>query len=104
MLGTLDPTNFSSHMREGWEPCRLEDHPELKLAVDGDAAASGLVEIGGLVLCQMPTEMLEQRNEHYRSKANLQEKSVDENLMREEDPRMPLIRERKSKVSFGSGN
>jgi hypothetical protein len=104
MMGTLDPTNFSQHMREGWEPCRLEDHPELALAVDVDAQASGLVEIGGLVLCKIPTEMANQRKAHYNQRAQMQEKSVDENLMREEDSRMPLIRERKSSTSFGSGN
>mgnify|MGYP006284691991 FL=1 len=104
MLGTNDPTNFSRKVREGWETCRLEDHPELKLHVDEDAKASGLVEIGGLILCKMPTEMIEQRNDYYRRSSEAQVESVDNNFMRENDPRMPLFHDRKSKVSFGRGS
>jgi hypothetical protein len=103
MVGKSDPTNFSRKVREGWETCRLEDHPELALHVDGDAAASGLVEIGGLLLCKMPTEMVEQRNAYYNRTSQAQIESVDNNFMRENDPRMPLYNERKTSVSFGRG-
>lgn len=103
-LGVTDPTNFSRKVREGWETCRLEDHPEMQLHVDGDAAASGMVEIGGLILCKMPTEMIEQRNAYYRRSSEAQVESVDNNFMRENDPRMPLFRDRKSTVSFGRGS
>ena len=104
MLGANDPTNFSRKVREGWETCRLQDHPELALDVDPDAAASDLVEVGGLVLCRMPTEFVEQRNAHYRRSNKAQIDSVDNNLMRENDPRMPLFQERKTQVSFGHGS
>jgi hypothetical protein len=30
--------------------------------------------------------------------------SIDNNFLRENDPRMPLFKERQSKVTFGSGN
>jgi hypothetical protein len=104
MLGISDPTNFSRKVREGWETCRLEDHPELELHVDSDAASSGLVEIGGLILCKMPTEFVEQRNAYYNRTNQAQIESVDNNFMRENDPRMPLYKERKSQVSFGRGS
>lgn len=104
MLGVNDPTNFSRKVREGWETCRIEDHPELQLHVDEEAKASGLVEIGGLILCQMPTEMVQQRNAYYQRSTQAQVESVDNNFMRENDPRMPLFADRKSKTSFGKGN
>ncbi len=103
-LGVNDPTNYSRKVREGWETCRLEDHPELKLAVDEDAVSSGLVENGGLILCKMPTEMVQQRNAYYQRSSEAQVESVDNNFMRENDPRMPLFHDRKSKVSFGRGS
>ncbi len=103
-LGVSDPTNYSRKTREGWETCRLEDHPELMLALDQDAVSSGLVENGGLILCKMPTEMVEQRNAYYRRSTVAQVESVDNNFMRENDPRMPLFQDRKSKVSFGRGS
>lgn len=103
MSGVSDPTNVSKSLREGWEPCRLEDHPELKLAVDKDAVASGMVEVGGLILCKLPSEMWSQREKYYSSQASEQMESVDAQLDRENDPRMPMFRDRQSKVTFGNG-
>ena len=59
--------------------------------------------IGGLLLCKAPKELVEDRNEHFRQEASAQIHSVDNNLMRENDPRMPLFNERKTKVTFGKG-
>ena len=103
MLGIADPTNMSKSLREGWEPCRLEDHPEMMLAVDGDAKNSGLIEVGGLILCKMPEEMFNQRQQFYMNQAQDQMTSVDAQIDRENDPRMPLFKERQSKVTFGNG-
>jgi hypothetical protein len=61
------------------------------------------VEIGGLLLCKTPVEFTEQRDAHYRQLAGQQMDSVDNNFMRESDPRMPLFKERSTKVSFGKG-
>jgi hypothetical protein len=103
VMGNEDPTNMSRSLREGWEPCRLEDHPELMLSVDAGAVNAGLVEVGGLILCKMPQEMWNQRQAYFEGMANDQMSSVDSNLARENDSRMPLFNERQSKVSFGSG-
>jgi len=103
MMGVSDPTNMSKSMREGWEPCRLEDHPEMMLAVDGDAKNAGLIEVGGLVLCKMPEEMFNQRQKYYSDMAQGQMESVDAQVDRENDPRMPIFKERQTKVTFGSG-
>jgi hypothetical protein len=61
------------------------------------------IEIGGLLLCKTPIEFVEQRNKYYRDQAQAQTESVDNTLMRQSDPRMPLFNERKSEVSFGKG-
>jgi len=104
IMGQSDPTNTSRSFREGWEPCRLEDHPELALSVDGDAKNSGLVEVGGLILCSMPTEMVIARNAYYQNHTDAQMQSVDSSLMRENDPRMPLFKDSKTSVTFGRGS
>ena len=103
VLGVSDPTNMSRSMREGWEPCRLEDHPEMHLAVDNEAKNSGLIEVGGLILCKIPQDMFNQRQEYYQKQAQGQMESVDAQVERENDPRMPLFKERNSKVTFGRG-
>lgn len=104
MMGQDDPTNTSRSFREGWEPCRLDDHPELALSVDSSARNSGLVEVGGLILCKMPVEMVMARNAYYNQHASAQMESVDSNLMRENDPRMPLFKDAKTSVTFGRGS
>ena len=102
-LGVSDPRNVSSSLREGWEFCRLADHPELKLSVDAGAENSDLVEIGGLVLVKIPEEMAEQRKAFYARQSEDQIQSVDAQLMKENDSRMPLFRDHKTTVSFGKG-
>lgn len=91
-------------MREGWVTVPLKDHPELETSVNPDARNSGLIEIGALVLCKIPQEIADARARYYANMAAQQMESVDNNLMRENDPRMPLFNNRESKVSFGNGS
>lgn len=102
-LNNADPRNLSAKLREGWEPVRIEEQPKFKLLLDPNSRFKDNIEIGGLLLCKTPTEFVQQRNNHYTGVTEAQTKAVDNNLMRENDPRMPLFSERKSSVSFGKG-
>lgn len=102
--GQSDATNVSSKLREGWEPVRAVDHPEIFTDTVSDERFKDNVIVGGLMLCKAPEEMVSERNAYYRQQAESQIHSVDNNLMRENDPRMPLFHDRKTKVTFGSGN
>lgn len=101
-LGNADPMNISSKMREGWEPVKASEHPEIQL-MGAKTSIPDSIEIGGLILCKTPTEFVQQRDAFYQQQSEGQMNSVDNNFMRENDPRMPLFRERQSKVSFGRG-
>ena len=104
-LGQADNTNVSAKFREGWEPVPTSEHPELQVMSDIDSRFEGNVEVGGLLLCRNDKENIQARNEHFRDVAQRQMESVDNNYLRENDPRMPMLRpERSTKVSFGSGN
>ena len=102
-LGQIDATNVSSKLREGWEPVKAEDHPEITLVTTEQERFKDNVVIGGLMLCKAPKELVEERTEYYGDQSRAQISSVDNNLMRENDPRMPLFNERKTKVTFGNG-
>jgi hypothetical protein len=103
-LGKDDATNISGKLREGWEPVKASDHPEIRLfGSDSNAKFPDCVEVGGLLLCKTPVEFTEQRNAYYRNQAEAQMQSVDNTYMRENDPRMPMFKERKSTVTFGKG-
>jgi|TARA_B100001059_G_scaffold77055_1_gene74706 hypothetical protein len=101
--GNVDATNVSSKLREGWEPVKAEDHPEITLVDIEQEKFRDNVVIGGLLLCKAPIELVEERNEYYETQTSSQMQSVDNNLMRESDPRMPIFNDRKTKVSFGNG-
>ena len=104
LLGAALPQNVSKKTREGCEPVKASDHPELMLAGD----KNGNVELGGLMLCKMPAELVDSRNNYYRKQNTAQMESVDNNFMRQSDPRMPLFSEKKTSttrgVGFGSGS
>ena len=102
-LNKADTTNLSSKLREGWEPVKASDTPEIRLFGTTNGQFLDSVEVGGLLLCKTPVEFTEQRDAYYRQQAEAQMNSVDNTFMRENDPRMPMFKERSSKVTFGKG-
>jgi hypothetical protein len=103
--GQDDPMNVSTKLREGWEPVKASEHPEIQLMSTGTKSRyPDSIEIGGLLLCKTPAEFASQRDAYYQKQADQQMQSVDNNFMRENDPRMPLFRERRSEVTFGRGS
>jgi hypothetical protein len=99
VLGLSDPSNVSKRFREGWEPCKAEDYPELRL----NANADGNIEIGGLMLCKMNEEKARSRDAYYAAQTSAQVESVDNHYMRHNDPRMPLFAEKNTSVTRGKG-
>ena len=103
-LGTADPGHVSAKLREGWEPVKASEHPEIQLMAIGEKPRfPDSTEIGGLLLCKTPKEFVEQRNSYYQRQTDGQMQSVDNAFMRENDPRMPVFKERRSEVKFGRG-
>ena len=102
-MGTADPSNISSKLREGYEPCKGEEYPELMMHASTEGRFKGNIEVGGLLLCRIPTEFMAQRAQYYENLNKSQVDSVDNNFLRENDPRMPLFSEKRTKVTFGSG-
>ncbi len=102
-MGAADPSNISSKLREGYEPCKAEDYPELMMHASTEGRFKGGIEVGGLLLCRIPEEFMVQRSKYYEERNKSQIESVDNNFLRENDPRMPLFSEKRTKVTFGSG-
>ena len=103
LLNAPDPRNISGKLREGWEPVRIEEQPKFQLLIDPNSRFKDNIEIGGLLLCKTPEEFVDQRNSHFAKQAEAQTEAVDNNLMRQSDPRMPLFKENKSSTTFGKG-
>jgi hypothetical protein len=90
-------------MREGWEPVRADEYPDEmdRYPVLEEGKNAGIIGVGGLMLCRIPEETVEERTEYFREQTRNQIKAVDENLMREQHPSMPIHNDRQSRVSFG---
>jgi hypothetical protein len=104
-MGMADPKNESTKRREGWEPVKASEVPEVMHYGDlnSNSRYKDCVEIGGLILCKAPADLMKQRDEYYQRQAQAQVEALDNSFLRQEDKRMPLFAERKSQVSFGKG-
>ena len=105
MRNEPDNMNVSRKLREGWEPVKIEDHPELKVLPDIDTRFEGNVVVGGLMLCKIASEIVEQKQAYNEQQAQTQIEAVENNYLREQDARMPMLpSERSTRVTFGDGS
>ena len=95
-LGSSDMTNVSGRFRDGYVPVKAEDYPELHIMSDIDSRFKDNIEVGGLLLCAIPTEKRDDRIYGQLESARNQAESVDRNYLRESDPRMPMLRPERS--------
>ena len=102
MLGASDNPNVSRRFREGYVHVKAADHPEMQLLSDVDSRFPDNIEVGGLMLCAIDKDIAEDRSEQQLSASRQQMDAVDNNYMRQSDPRMPVLRpERNTRTSFG---
>ena len=105
--GADDKSNMSKRIREGYEPVRAEDYPEFEAPTIDSGSNKGVIGVGGLILAKVPVETAAERNAYFQNQAKDAMQGVDQNYMRESDPRMPIKDsdiQRTSKVAFGSRN
>jgi len=95
-LGNADMTNVSGRFRDGYVPVKAVDYPELHIMSDIDSRFKDNIEVGGLLLCAIPTELRDDRIYSQLESAQNQSEAVDRNYMRESDPRMPMLRPERS--------
>ena len=106
-IGFMDTGNVSKKLREGWEFVRAEeiknqlgdhDYPVIQ-----QGQYQGLIGVGGLVLARIPEEVVMERREYFRKITADQVKAVDNDILREQRPEMPVNINRQSRVTFGGG-
>tara|TARA_R110000868_G_scaffold58911_3_gene181208 strand:+ start:2083 stop:2463 length:381 start_codon:yes stop_codon:yes gene_type:complete len=100
--GFDDRKNLSARLREGFELVRAEEYPSWDLPTIQDGKHAGVIAVGGLVLARIPTDIARQRTAYYQSQTRDQVDAVNNDLMREQHPSMPISKpERQSRVTFG---
>ena len=102
VMGQEDKKNVAARMREGYEPVRLEELGDFDAPTIDDGAMKGVVSVGGLLLAKIPVEIAQERKAYFANQTADQQQAVDNNLMREQHPSMPIDNpNRQSRVSFG---
>ena len=101
-VGFQDTKNITSRLREGYELVRAE---EIENASDypviDDGRYKGVVGVGGLLLAKVPIEIAKQRQEYMSRRHSERSEAVNNDLMREQDKRMPINVDRQTRVTFG---
>ena len=101
-VGFQDTKNVSGRLREGYELVRSEeienasDYPVLE-----EGRYKGVVGVGGLLLAKVPVEIAKQRTEYMANRHKQRNDAVENDLMKEQDKRMPINIDRQSRVTFG---
>ena len=101
MRGEEDKMNVNSKLREGWEPVRKDEYPDYEAPTIDEGRYEGVIGQGGLMLCRIPVETVEERTAYYGGRTREQMTAVDQYLMKEQHPSMPIQNDRQSRVTFG---
>ena len=100
-LGFNDAKNVNGRLRQGYELVRSDEYPNADYPVVEDGKYAGVIGVGGLLLTRVPEEIAQQRTDHYVKQGQENVEAVDNDLMKEQHPDMPINIERQSRVTFG---
>ena len=100
-MGFDDTKNMSGKLRSGYELVRADEYPDADFPIVDDGKYKGVIGVGGLVLARVPEEIAEQRTDYYVKQGQDNVEAVDNDLMKEQHPSMPINIDRQTRVTFG---
>jgi len=100
-LGMDDTKNMSGKLRSGWELVRGDEYPDQAYATVKEGKYAGVIGVGGLVLARIPEEIAAQRDAYYKKQTQERDDAVNNDLLKEQHPSMPINTDRQSRVTFG---
>ena len=100
-MGFQDTKNVAGRLRSGYELVRADEYPDSDYPIVEDGKYKGVIGVGGLVLTRVPESIAKSRSEYYQRMHEDKVKAVDNDLMKEQHPDMPINIERQSRVTFG---
>ena len=100
-LGVADTKNIQGRLRSGYELVRSDEYPNEDFPAISDGKYAGVIGHGGLVLTRVPEEIARQRQEYFEKQARDQHDALDNDLMKEQDNRMPIDIDKQSRTFGG---
>jgi len=100
-MGQDDTRNMSGKIRSGWDLVRGDEYPDYDYPTVNDGKYAGVIGVGGLVLARIPEELAKQREAYYAQLNADRNEALENDLMKEQHPSMPINQERQTRVTFG---
>jgi hypothetical protein len=100
-MGFQDTKNVAGRLRSGYELVRSDEYPDSDYPVIEDGKYKGVIGVGGLVLTRVPEEIAKSRAQYYAQQGREQDQAVENDLMKEQHPSMPINQDRQTRVTFG---
>jgi hypothetical protein len=101
VLGFDDTKNVSGRLREGWELVRADQYPDQDYPSLTTGKYAGVIGVGGLVLARLPEEVAKSREAYYKKQTKDRDDAINNDILKEQHPSMPINQERQTRVTFG---
>ena len=99
-MGFNDSKNIHGRLRSGYELVRADEYKDADYPVVIDGKYAGVIGVGGLLLARIPEELAQSRMDYQKRQTDGQDEAVENDLLKDQDKRMPMKFERSSK-NFG---
>ena len=100
-MGFDDSSNMSAKLRSGFELVRADEYSEVDYPTVQDGKYKGVIGVGGLLLARIPEEIVKSREEYFAKQTQDRNDAIDNDLMKEQHPSMPINNDRQTRVTFG---
>ena len=100
-MGFDDTKNISGKVRSGWELVRADEYPDTDYPVVTSGKYAGVIGVGGLVLARITEELAKSREEYFRQKTMDRNEALENDVLKEQHPSMPINQDRQTRVTFG---
>ena len=100
-MGFDDTKNMAGKLRSGYELVRADEYPETDYPTINDGKYQGVIGVGGLLLARISTELVKSRKEYFDNLTKQNDEAIDNDLLKEQHPGMPIDYDRQTRVTFG---
>ena len=100
-VGFQDSKNIFGRLREGYELVRADEYQNSDYPVVTDGKYAGVIGVGGLLLARIPEELATARSSYQKTLSEGQDEAIENDLLKDQDKRMPIKVDRSSKHTFG---
>ena len=100
-MGFDDTKNMAGKLRSGYELVRADEYPETDYPAINDGKYKGVIGVGGLLLARISLELVKSREEYFNNLTKAKDEAIENDLMKEQHPGMPIDVDRQTRVTFG---